>query len=960
MHAADVDSKARFPTETVAALREAGLLGAAVPRELGGPGCGMLELGQLCATLAQACGSSAMVLAMHYSQLACLARHGLDSEFFRNYLRDMVEHPRLLASMTSEVGTYGDTRSSICAVERQAGRFRLGKDATTGSYCAHADAILVTCRRDADAGASDQLLVLVRREDCTLAPTTSWDTLGMRGTCSPGFRLESSGAQEQIVPGSFADSSAQTMVPYSHILWSSLWWGIAADAVAKASVFVRGQARQTPGTVPPTATRLAEVSLLLQNMKQNWQSAAQAFDAHRAGRAGRGTVEHRLGAAAQQSQDLVFRGRAPDRASRLADRGHHGLQERQSVQPGAPLPRRAVGFADDFQRPHRRQERIDAACLQGLRLSPAYDIDDFNAALVEHGLIVPTAVKGTYGRGPVFEDIAAAFQRPRQPHRDTRRRAGAELPAGPGALADREGGLPGQLPAAGRLGAQLFRQRRSRPRAVGAGCMAGERWEEMLAPTDVMLTPAACYPVYPTFSGLLPDGGRLVSVLGWVFRHEPSDEPTRLQAFRMREFIRVGRPDDVVAWRDAWLQRGLDLLLGLGLPATSDVASDPFFGRAGKMLAASQVDQRLKFEILVPVISLDKPTAICSFNWHQDHFSSVFGIRNADESVAHTACLGFGLERVTLALVKTHGFDPARWPDAVRSPALAMSRYEVLPGLDAARYQRHPLHGEDAIWAEKNCYGDMWIELLHALKLEPLASLPYTLAVDFEGDQWTFFKPPLDELRDLYGIDVQELTVWRPLLEHAVEHLGAGKLISTEADAFWLPDTAGTDYRQPAHQDHHRAGRPGCRGRAAGLFPQRRLLRTRGRGFPRAVPPGPARGPCVHALVRRAGAHRPRGRGARRPNWRPAPCACCASTSTGGLRPIRSCASVERFAQDLPQLREAGLRPLPRLGLRLGAAGGRGLRTGGGPSALARGVRHVGPAALGANCSTPSRRATRR
>ncbi|HMA08706.1 MAG TPA: DUF1839 family protein [Ramlibacter sp.] len=125
-----------------------------------------------------------------------------------------------------------------------------------------------------------------------------------------------------------------------------------------------------------------------------------------------------------------------------------------------------------------------------------------------------------------------------------------------------------------------------------------------------------------------------------------------------------------------------------------------------------------------------------------------------------------------------------------------MSRQEVLPGLTAARYQRHPLHGGNAVWAEKNCYGDMWIELLHALKLEPLASLGYTLAVDFEGDQWTFFKPQLNELRDLYGIDVQELTVWRPLIEHAVEHLGAGRLISTEADAFWLPDTAGTDYRE--------------------------------------------------------------------------------------------------------------------------------------------------------------------
>ncbi len=124
-----------------------------------------------------------------------------------------------------------------------------------------------------------------------------------------------------------------------------------------------------------------------------------------------------------------------------------------------------------------------------------------------------------------------------------------------------------------------------------------------------------------------------------------------------------------------------------------------------------------------------------------------------------------------------------------------MRTVEVFPGLRAASYKRHALHGDDVVWVEKNCYGDLWIELLHALDLEPLAILPFTLAVDFEGDQWTFFKPSQEELRDLYGIDVQELTIWRPLLIHALEHLGAGKLISTEADAYWLPDTAGTDYR---------------------------------------------------------------------------------------------------------------------------------------------------------------------
>lgn len=124
-----------------------------------------------------------------------------------------------------------------------------------------------------------------------------------------------------------------------------------------------------------------------------------------------------------------------------------------------------------------------------------------------------------------------------------------------------------------------------------------------------------------------------------------------------------------------------------------------------------------------------------------------------------------------------------------------MSVIEVFPGLSSAGYQRHALHGEDVVWVEKNCYADLWIELLHALGLEPLAILPFTLAVDFEGDQWTFFKPPGEDLRMLYGIDVQELTVWRPLIEHAQEHLRAGKLIATEADAYWLPDTAGTDYR---------------------------------------------------------------------------------------------------------------------------------------------------------------------
>lgn len=132
-------------------------------------------------------------------------------------------------------------------------------------------------------------------------------------------------------------------------------------------------------------------------------------------------------------------------------------------------------------------------------------------------------------------------------------------------------------------------------------------------------------------------------------------------------------------------------------------------------------------------------------------------------------------------------------------PSLALSavssRCCVIPNLKAARYSRHMLHAEARAWVDKNCYVDIWIELLHALHLEPIALMPFTIAIDFEGDQWTFYKPPHNELRELYSIDVQELNVWRPLLDHTLEHLGGGRLISTEADAFWLPDTAGTDYR---------------------------------------------------------------------------------------------------------------------------------------------------------------------
>jgi hypothetical protein len=124
-----------------------------------------------------------------------------------------------------------------------------------------------------------------------------------------------------------------------------------------------------------------------------------------------------------------------------------------------------------------------------------------------------------------------------------------------------------------------------------------------------------------------------------------------------------------------------------------------------------------------------------------------------------------------------------------------MSASSVL-GIDPSRYEPHPFHREDSLWIEKNCYIDVWIEVLHAQSLDPTAMLPFVVALDFDGDQWTFFKPSHADLYDLYGVDVQELNVWRPLVHHAARHVGDGRLVFTEADAFFLPDTQGTDYRR--------------------------------------------------------------------------------------------------------------------------------------------------------------------
>ena len=267
VHADAVDREARFPREAFDALRAEKLLSAYVPLEYGGLGLDVVQIAAICEALDQYCASTAMIFAMHQIQAACIVHHALDSEWFREYARDMVARQLLLASATTELGIGGDARSSICAVKVEGERFTLEKQAPVISYGAEADAILVTCRRNEEAPRSDQLQVLVRREDRELKPLSAWDTLGFRGTCSPGFALKSAGDARQILPAPYAEIHSRTQHPFAHVVWSSLWLGLASDALARARAAVRAEARKNPGTTPISATRLAEADLVLDAMR---------------------------------------------------------------------------------------------------------------------------------------------------------------------------------------------------------------------------------------------------------------------------------------------------------------------------------------------------------------------------------------------------------------------------------------------------------------------------------------------------------------------------------------------------------------------------------------------------------------------------------------------------------------------------------------------------------------------
>lgn len=291
----------------------------------------------------------------------------------------------------------------------------------------------------------------------------------------------------------------------------------------------------------------------------------------------------------------------------------------------------------------------------------------FLEELIAGGLLIESGVPGVYGRGAEFERVRGAFDA-----LVTRATASdqPERMAFPPLLPRRQLEQIGYLKSFPHLAGSIFAfegdEEQAAQQEQRASCH--EDWSEFQQMTDLVLTPAACYPVYPAIAarGALPPGGVTVDAGGaYVFRHEPSGDPARLQMFHQREMVRIGEPETVAAWRDAWRDRSISLLRSVGLDPRFDVANDPFFGRSGRLLARSQRAQELKFEVLVQIAG-PEPTAVASFNYHQDHFSSTYGIAFANgDSPAHTACLGFGLERITLALLRTHGLRVCAWPAVV-------------------------------------------------------------------------------------------------------------------------------------------------------------------------------------------------------------------------------------------------------------------------------------------------------
>ena len=272
-----VDREARFPRESFVSAREQRLLSIMVPSALGGDGASVSDVADVCYMLARSCASTAMIFAMHQIMVAILIRHGKNA-WHECLLRRLAAEQLLLASSTTEGQGGGDLRTSVSAVEQKGSRIAFTKSATVMSYGAQADAVLTTARRAPDASPSDQVLVAFLKDDYRLEPTMSWDTLGMRGTCSAGFTLRGDGEIGQVLPISYQKIQSHTMMPVAHLTWSAVWSGIAADAVDRARRLVRTATRRSGGQAPPGLAHLTRAQMSLLSLRATVESALTKFE----------------------------------------------------------------------------------------------------------------------------------------------------------------------------------------------------------------------------------------------------------------------------------------------------------------------------------------------------------------------------------------------------------------------------------------------------------------------------------------------------------------------------------------------------------------------------------------------------------------------------------------------------------------------------------------------------------
>ena len=278
-HAAEVDRDARFPFEAFAAARQHRLLSMLVPVEWGGEGATVSDAVDICYMLGGACGSSAMIFAMHQIQVVILLRHAKDSPWHQQLLRRLCDEQLLFASSTTENQMGGAVRASACAVQPEGARIALVKNATVMSYGAEADGVLVTARRAPDAASSDQVLVTLLKGDYELEKIKEWDTMGMRGTCSTGYTLRGRAGAEQVIPESYERIHPQSMVPIAHLTWSGVWCGIAAGAVSHARRFVRkGAAQGSAAPAAPGASHLTRAMMLLRALRGSIAAAVASYE----------------------------------------------------------------------------------------------------------------------------------------------------------------------------------------------------------------------------------------------------------------------------------------------------------------------------------------------------------------------------------------------------------------------------------------------------------------------------------------------------------------------------------------------------------------------------------------------------------------------------------------------------------------------------------------------------------